>query len=409
MLLRFKHNYFALAALVSAVLFSILEVGVPLSSGPRMAELNNPVALVCEQVAAGFAIHGGVRPLTLQLFAGVTTVLLALFLCCLFLRVYRPGKRSMAHNDALIIAQLLIGLCVDSVLLNILVAAQLGALMPWRRGLAWLAFQVGIGLTIDVVLMFTLFAGDSARVSILWNCTFERIVQALGFGIALIVGVEQRSRLTIAAAHAELLATQSLLGDMMRASERVRIARDLHDVIGHHLTALNLHLDLALRQTEGKAGKSLQTSRQLADDLLESVRTLVGSERRDQPVKLREALQTLCSGIPAPKIVLTFEDGLDIDPPHLAHALFCCVQEAITNAVRHAGADVMTIDIRRVDGKFTVAVSDDGRGSQGGAEGNGLRGMRERLTQHGGGLSVGNLPGRGFGIDMWLAPAGTAP
>ncbi len=405
MLPRQKHNYFALAALVSAILFSILEVGVPLSSGPRMAELNNPVALVCEQVAAIFATKDGLRALTLQLFACVSTVLLGLFLYGLFLRIYRPGKRSMARNDALIIAQLLIGLCVDSVLLNILVAAQLGALMPWRRGLAWLAVQIVVGLSIDVVLMFTLFAADSARVSILWNCTFERIVQALGFGIALIVGVEQRSRLTIAAAHAELLATQSLLGDMMRASERVRIARDLHDVIGHHLTALNLHLDLALRQTEGKAGKSLQMSRQLADDLLESVRTLVGSERREQPVKLREALQTLCSGIPAPKIVLSFEDGLDIDPPPMAHALFCCVQEAITNAVRHAGAESMTIDIRRVDDKFTVTVSDDGRGNHGGAEGNGLRGMRERLAQYGGGLSAGNLPGRGFGIAMWLAPA----
>ena len=179
--------------------------------------------------------------------------------------------------------------------------------------------------------------------------------------------------------------------------------------MGHHLTALNLHLELALRQTEGKAGKSLQTSRQLADDLLESVRTLVGAERRDQPVNLREALQRLCSGIPAPEIVLNVDEGLEIDPPPAAHALFCCVQEAITNTVRHAGASVMTIDIRRVDDRVVVAISDNGRGSLGSAEGNGLRGMRERLAQQGGGLNAGNLPGRGFGLDMWLAPAGAAP
>jgi hypothetical protein len=56
----------------------------------------------------------------------------------------------------------------------------------------------------------------------------------------------------MAAASAHLLATQSLLGDTVGASERVRIARDPHDIVSHHLTALNLHLDLALRQSSTK-------------------------------------------------------------------------------------------------------------------------------------------------------------
>ena len=399
---RLKHNYFALAALVSAVLFGILKLAIPLANGPGLARLDNRTGLLAQQLAQG-AAKADAPLLALQLFIGMNSVLLAAFVGCLFLRLYRPAQRSLPRNDALIIAQLLIGLCIDSVLFNTLVAAQLAVLMPLRRGLAWLAVQIVAGLAIDVYLVITMLAGHPAPLGILIDCILEYMVQVLGFGVAFLVALERRSRLTIAASHAELLATQSMLGDMMRASERVRIARDLHDVIGHHLTALNLHLDLALRQTEGKAGKSLQTSRALADDLLESVRTLVDSERQDQPVNLREALHALCSGIPAPSIVLTFEDELEVDPPATAHALFCCIQEAITNAVRHAAADLLTIDIRRRGGQIVVAIADNGRGSHGRAEGNGLRGMRERLAQQGGGLTAANLPGRGFGLDLWVA------
>lgn len=236
---------------------------------------------------------------TLLFYIGITTVLLTLVIGCLFLRIYGPAARSISHNHALVIAQLLITLFTDSALFNIFVAVQLAVLMPRRPALAWLSFQIVAGLAIDLALIFTFLDASSDAKMILFNCIVERFVQALGFGIAIIAGFERSSRLTIAASHAELLATQSLLSDMMRSSERVRIARDLHDVMGHHLTALNLHLDLALRQTEGKAGNWLRTSRQLADDFLESVRALVSTERRDQPVNLRDALQTLCSGIPA--------------------------------------------------------------------------------------------------------------
>lgn len=397
---RAKHNYFALAALAAAVVFAIFKLAIPLVNGPALARLDNRTGLLAQHLAAGAA---DAPLLALQLFLGMNSVLFAVFIGCLFLRVCRPAQRSMARNEALIVAQLLIGLCCDSVLFNTLVAGQLAVLMPLRRGLACLAVQIVAGLAIDVYLIVTVLADRAASWGVLIDCILEYVVQAMGFGAAYLVGLERRSRLTIAASHAELLATQSMLGDMMRASERVRIARDLHDVIGHHLTALNLHLDLALRQTEGKAGQSLRTSRALADDLLESVRILVGSERQDQPVNLREALFTLCSGIPAPNIVLTFEDELEIDLPATAHALFCCVQEAITNAVRHAAADLLTIDIRRRGDQVVVAIADNGRGSHGSAEGNGLRGMRERLAQQGGGLRTANLPERGFGLDLWVA------
>ncbi|MES3021980.1 MAG: histidine kinase [Pseudomonadota bacterium] len=420
MLSRFKHNQFALGALFAAALFVVVELFGVWSGGFGRADLNNPLGALSRFVAAGFTpapslLRAGSdrAELAFTLFSYADTVLAALFIWLLYLRVDPGARRAPSRNDALIIAQLLIGLLVDSVLYNLLVAAQLAALMPLRRALAWLAVQVVIGLGTDVYLIFTMLAdgrgaGDGFALSLIFMTGLERVVQALAFGLAYIGGRDRRSRLSLAAAHAELLATQSLLGDMVRASERMRIARDLHDVVGHHLTALNLHLDLALRQSEGKVAASLQTSRELAHDMLAEVRAMVGTERRDQPIQLREALLTLCSGIPAPAIRVSFDERCQIHSAAAAHALFYCVQEAVTNAVRHAGADLLTIDVGCRDDALVVTIADDGRGRAGDKEGNGLRGMRERLDQLGGALQAGNLPLRGFGLSLSVPCAGTA-
>jgi signal transduction histidine kinase len=236
----------------------------------------------------------------------------------------------------------------------------------------------------------------------------ELIFYAIVFGVVHLATRERRGRRTLAAAHAELLATQALLGDMVRDAERQRIARELHDSVGHHLTALKLHLDLALRHS-GQAGQSntpvaasLRTSSELASALLAEVRTVVSTERGAHAIDLRHALATLCAGIPAPRVALRMDEGLAIDSPALAHALFRCAQEAISNAVRHAGASVLTIDIARRDGELTMLAADDGHGGANASEGNGLRGMRERVELLGGRLRAGAHPPRGYAIEVSL-------
>ncbi|PWF44391.1 sensor histidine kinase [Massilia glaciei] len=417
---RFKHNQFVLGALLAAVLFATIELFGVWSGGPVRADLNNPLGMLSRAVAAWFTpapslLRAGSdrAELAFTLFFYADAALVALFIWLLYRRVDPGARRSPSRNEGLIVAQLLIGLLIDSVLFNMVVAAQLAALMALRRGLAWLAVQVVVGLAADLYLLLGVTERQGMADGMVWTVMFmvslERVVQALAFGIAHIVGRERRARLSLAAAHAELLATQSLLGDLVRSSERMRIARDLHDVVGHHLTALNLHLDLALRQSDGKVAASLRTSRDLAHDMLAEVRTMVGTERRDQPIHLREALLTMCSGIPAPKIRVTFDDQCEIHSAATAHALFYCVQEAITNAVRHAQAKLLTIDVGCRGDALVVTIADDGRGRAGDKEGNGLRGMRERLAQLGGVLSAGNLPLRGFGLALSVPLAGVAP
>ena len=197
-----------------------------------------------------------------------------------------------------------------------------------------------------------------------------------------------------------MLATQSLLADTVRGSERLRIARDLHDTVGHHLTALNLHLDLALRQAGSAAPPALPTARAVSQDLLAQVRGVVTSTRDDRPIDFAQALRMLCAGLPALAVELRIDTEAACQPTPAAHALFRCIQEAITNTLRHAQARRLDIVVEIEDGMTVVRVSDDGCGRPGAAEGNGLRGMRERLAELGGTLTCGPGSGNGFALEM---------
>src|SRR6202011_2427221 len=135
--------------------------------------------------------------------------------------------------------------------------------------------------------------------------------------------------------------------DGVRDSERARIARDLHDALGHHLTALNLHLDLASRHVGSGAVESLRISRELAQSLLAEVRATVNTQRGQRAINLRQALETLCAGIPFPSIALSYDERIEIGEPTLVDTIFRTVQEAITNAVRHSGASEVSVNLHR--------------------------------------------------------------
>lgn len=344
---------------------------------------------------------------TLTLAAYVA--LLLAFALLFWLRSAPAPQRTVWAANGMLVLQMAIALLYPHSLLYLL-AAELGMVLALRRGLLWLATQQVLLFAV-VLLPFIgsdrLSADHYVRLELL-ELGVMAVWQAIAFGIGFMAASERRGRIALAAANAELRATQLLLHDTVRTAERMRIARDLHDIVGHHLTALHLHLDLALRQQGAQAPAALQTARTLAQSLLSQVRTVVGAERNSQRIELREALTALCSGIPAPRIELAVEQGLEIDSAALAHALFCCVQEAISNAVRHAGAGVLTISLARRGESIELRIGDDGRGNGGAAEGHGLRGMRERLAALGGSVKAFNLPLRGFALDISVPHAGGA-
>src|SRR5205085_1739354 len=115
---------------------------------------------------------------------------------------------------------------------------------------------------------------------------------------------ERRARAELAKSNASLLATRAMLVEGSRQTERLRISRELHDSLGHHLTALGLQLELAQRQSNGKVGESLARARSIAQESLSEVRNVVSTMQAERGIDLVAALKALAGGVPAPRITI---------------------------------------------------------------------------------------------------------
>ena len=202
--------------------------------------------------------------------------------------------------------------------------------------------------------------------------------------------------------NSELRATQALLAENTRIAERVRIARELHDLVGHHLTALTLNLEVATHLVEGKALEHVQQAHSLAKLLLVDVREVVSDMRDDDKVELATALRTLVEGVPEPHIHLDLPTELSMTDPLRAQVMLRCAQEMITNSLRHAQAKNLWISLVPDKNGVAMIARDDGRGTDAVEVGNGLKGMAERLRQLGGELRIESSPGAGFSLHAWV-------
>jgi len=202
--------------------------------------------------------------------------------------------------------------------------------------------------------------------------------------------------------NSELRATQALLEENTRIAERVRIARELHDLVGHHLTALTLNLEVVTHLVDGKVLGHVQQAHSLAKLLLADVREVVSEMREGDKVNVADALNTLVEGVPKPVIHLDLPAEEVMATPQRAQVLLRCVQEMITNSVRHARASNMWIRLSMAREGFAMSARDDGRGSRHIVAGNGLNGMSERLAQLGGKLEIESEQGAGFALHVWL-------
>jgi len=202
--------------------------------------------------------------------------------------------------------------------------------------------------------------------------------------------------------NSELRATQTLLAENTRIAERVRIARELHDLVGHHLTALTLNLEVVTHLVDGKVLEHVQQAHSLARLLLADVREVVSDMRKGDMVNLADALHTLVEGVPKPRIHLDLPAEAVLTEPQRAQVLLRCVQEMITNSVRHARARNLWIRLSIAGDGLAMSARDDGIGADKVAVGNGLKGMAERLKQLGGKLEIESEPGSGFALHAWL-------
>jgi signal transduction histidine kinase len=186
--------------------------------------------------------------------------------------------------------------------------------------------------------------------------------------------------------------------------ERLRIARELHDVLAHKISLINVQAGAALHRREPEqAYTALSAIKDASKETLRELRTTLGVLRQvDEAGPLAPApsldrlgdliKRTKDAGLPVRVIVSGDRSPL---PAPVDLAAYRIVQEALTNAVRHAGSATATVIVRYDTDHVVVEVNDDGRGAEA-AEGNGIRGMRERAATLGGTLAASPRPGGGF-------------
>jgi signal transduction histidine kinase len=245
------------------------------------------------------------------------------------------------------------------------------------------------------VVLGSVQLADGGLVESLILSLFYLLIQvASAFSTATLLR-EVRMRTELARAHVELRAAGVLLEESARTAERLRISRELHDLIGHQLTVLTLSLEAA-RHLEGEESRrQVERADRVARELLGDVRATVG-EMRARPTDLGAVLRDMVADLPGLDVEIEADPGLRLGETEQI-ALIRLAQETVTNTLRHAEATRLRIEVSAQEGGGVVLLArDDGVGARELALGNGLRGLRERFEQLGGELAVD--PGPGFTV-----------
>jgi signal transduction histidine kinase len=356
-------------------------VGVVTAIGSRYAAMGqvpprrplDTVAYGLMAVAAGALAARRVRPLAgLGVAVGATTAYLALR--------YPYGPIFFAPAIALY---------------------TVGAALPVRRSLA--ASAAAVGAILVAQLAGIPVAGLPAMVVHL--VSWQAWLLGLPFAAGLAVRAQRQSR---ARDHEEMVRR-------LAYEERLRVARDVHDVVGHGLAVINMQAGVALHVLERRpeqAAHALQAIKQTSKDALEDLRATLAVFRQREPAARRPepGLEQLEGLVAAMR-----EGGLEVDvvmagqPPKLPAAVdvaaYRIVQESLTNVLRHAGSTSATVRVDHAPGQVVIEVTDRGRG-RGAAEprhgGHGIAGMRERAAAIGGSLEAGPRQGAGFRVHARL-------
>jgi two-component system sensor histidine kinase DesK len=193
-------------------------------------------------------------------------------------------------------------------------------------------------------------------------------------------------------------------------AERERIARDLHDVLGHTLSVIILKSELAgklMERDAQRAGKEIHEVEQISRQALSEVRDAIrGYRSRGLEAELAQAKSTLETAGVAANFEVKFEAARVPLPAVQESVLSMAVREAVTNVVRHAHAHTCSLRLEQRNGSCHLEIEDDGRGGFQN-EGNGLRGMRERVEMLGGTLTRNSQAGTRLAITVPLK--GSAP
>lgn len=340
----------------------------------------------------------------------------ALLLCTLFYLVFgilylliTNNLGSRTHVGARLLglllmtaAALMVGWYSHSGLSAILLVVM-SVILPWVVpawvGVAWMVLQ-----TVCLAALFSTFPELKFSITLaVLQAFIYTAFSGLVFVVSTVASQQAEEREAQRRLISELRATRALLAESTRIAERMRIARELHDVIGHHLTALSLNLEVASHLSNESAAVHVRKAQSTARLLLADVREAVSELRQDDAIDLTQALQSLIDGVPSLHVHLAIPPRFSVEDPRRAQVLLRCVQEIITNTARHAGARNLWLTFT-YEGEtlLSLCARDDGRGASDVTPGNGLSGMRERLAEFGGDVMMESEAGQGFALSIRL-------
>ena len=361
----------------------------------HLRKLLEPLSLsgIVTWAAVASGLLGRAQPGRKLLIATLLLIFLAGFVSCML----RVGTRSTSRM-ALIGIQVVIGLMVcviDSAgfapVLLVIAMAQLVTQLSVRT--------FAVVMLVLNVLLYQIFREA-------WQSTMPLTLTFIYAGFqmfaattALYAQRAEDARDKLVQVNAHLLATHSLLEESARDRERLRLARELHDVAGHKLTALKLQLALLARDPAG-APPAVLTAASLADELLGDIRGVVSQMRQNDGLDLRRAIEELAAPIPRPKVHLDLAEDARVDDLGQAQALLRVAQEGLTNAARHSSAENVWLRLHRDGDRLLLEIRDDGRGAKNLHVGNGISGMCERLEGVGGGIEFDSS--KGFRLNAWV-------
>jgi two-component system sensor histidine kinase DesK len=325
--------------------------------------------------------------------AGLTEWLVTIVGGLVFLALYFRGYWARGRElIAIIVAITLIGFAFSpsnpgaSVLITY-AAAFAGILRP-RRGamiaLAALSASVALMGALDVIptpfWMFQIF-------------------------LVAMIGASNMHFMRVREISAELQRSREENENLARVAERERIARDLHDVLGHTLTLITLKSALAARLAErdpARAAAEMREVESVSRDALQEIRQAVTGYRDAGLAREVASAEVMLT---AAGVAVEHDVAPMLLTPTEEATLALAIREAVTNVVRHAGATLCRITLSEEDGTRSLAVEDDGRGMRG-PDGNGLSGMRERVRALGGQIDVGS-GAKGTRVQITLARLAT--
>jgi signal transduction histidine kinase len=340
--------------------------------------------------------NGPLGPMWFDVLATVGIVL------PLFFRNRFPFYAPVASGVVFVLSSFVDGRLIPHNLITILVAITdfvcLGLVRDRTQAIAGLGFGIG------VVAIIAHNDPNGGAGSFVFSSIFFSISWGIGFALSRKYWEAEEAKERAVRAEQERVERARLAV----ADERTRIARELHDVVGHSVSVMTVQASAArrlLRPHQVKEREALLVVEQTGREALAEMRKMVGVLRRPEeapalaPQPSLEHLDKLIAhtqerGLP---VELRIEGEPEPLPAGVDLTAYRLVQEGLTNAIKHARAEHAQVVVRYGEGHVEVTVTDDGAGGgDGGSGGHGLVGMRERVSVYGGELEAGPQAGGGF-------------